>query len=434
MKRLAHGAALVVWLTVCGCSHRDIDTFYGRRRGATGGASVNGVGVLAGMFEEAGHKVTTKRHLCPQFRGADVVVWAPDDYSPPDEKTQQFFEDWLRGGYGRTLIYIGRDYDAAASYWEKVQPTAPPEQVVEVMRRAAQARARRTRARTGLAKEEHCGWFRVVRDRPPREVGRQESRPTPLRGKWCDRGGLDSAQVELVIEARFEVPEPKATDGGNEPLPAEVLLAAGDDVFVRRLTHEGWDEGQILVVTNGSFLLNLPLVEKEHRKLAARLIAECGPPGNKVIFVESGTGGLLFLEKEPGEGQPTYWRVFTVRPIGAILLHFAVVGLVFLCGRMPIFGRPQALAADAAFDFGKHVQALGELLAGTQDQPYARQRLEDYEERVKRETVVMSGSASNRDSPASSVKVTTRSTAARSPLGARNSNAGSDGSPASRFG
>ena len=52
----------------------------------------------------------------------------------------------------------------------------------------------------------------------------------------------------------------------------EALLATEDDVdIVTRVTRRSWHGGQIVVVANGSFLLNLPLVNHEHRKLADKL-------------------------------------------------------------------------------------------------------------------------------------------------------------------
>ena len=180
-------------------------------------------------------------------------------------------------------------------------------------------------------------------------------------------------------------------------------MGAGNDVLVRRITCDDWDEGQIIVVTNGSFLLNLPLVVKEHRKLAGKLIAKCGPPG-KAVFLESDPMGPPVFEQEPGENHPTGMEAFTVWPIGAILLHFVALGILYIFARAAIFGRPQELPPEAVSDFGKHIHALGELLARTQDRRYARERLTYYREKVKRDSVAVAEEApladSNSESPA----------------------------------
>ena len=92
-------------------------------------------------------------------------------------------------------------------------------------------------------------------------------------------------------------PEPSCSSSGTTPsLPSSnsrttrCLLGDGKTTLVSRVTKPAWGDGQVIVVTNGSFLLNLPLVNHEHRKLAGHLIREC-VPGTKVAFLESGPGG-----------------------------------------------------------------------------------------------------------------------------------------------
>ena len=64
----------------------------GSRRGTPGKASVNGTAVLAGMFEEAGHRVVTASRLSPTLDRMDVIVWAPDDFRPPSEEVSAYLE------------------------------------------------------------------------------------------------------------------------------------------------------------------------------------------------------------------------------------------------------------------------------------------------------------------------------------------------------
>ena len=122
-KRSREIAALCLVLLV-GCSSRDIETQYGRRVGSEP-ASVNGTGVLADMFQRAGHAVFTWQSLSPKLsRRADCIVWFPDDICPPDRKTRGWLEHWLEARPGRTLVYVGRDFDAAPGYWDAVLPGA----------------------------------------------------------------------------------------------------------------------------------------------------------------------------------------------------------------------------------------------------------------------------------------------------------------------
>lgn len=396
-RRLHWLCTALVAVALAGCGVEDIDRTYGKRRGAEGGASVNGTAVLANMFERAGHRITTRRYLSPKLKKQyDVIVWAPDDFEPPADEVQEFLEDWLYEGEGRTLIYIGRDYDAAATYWKKVQLNAPPDQAVEVARRLAKARANFNSERSPLTDDDGCRWFGPRREGARRVIGKGAETTTRLSGTWSLDRSIDPTALEIEIQGRLDAPKKPPLDDDGYPLRSEVLLADGNDVLVRRITCDDWDEGQIIVVTNGSFLLNLPLVEQEHRKLAGKLIAECGPPGD-VVFLESGPMGPMVFDQEPGEDQPTGMEAFTVWPIGAILLHFVALGILYIFARAAIFGRPHELPREALSDFGRHINALGSLLARTQDYRYARERLSHYHEKVKRDSGAVSEGATAAD-------------------------------------
>ncbi len=381
------GLSLAALLLTClGCRSVDIDETYGKRRGSSGGESVNGTRVLAEMFERGGHKVTTRAYLSPKLSEYDVVVWFPDDFAPPTVEQQEFLENWLSDAAGRTLIYVGRDYDASIDYWEKVLPSTPPEQVVEVLRRQAKARARHDRARTAMPVEEDCRWFGVRGNAPDQVLGgRDDEEETVLTGPWSRDGTIAPARLDIRLQGRLVplVDPPDGPYGGR--LRSHELLTADDEPLVWEVANTRWNESKILVVTNGSFLVNLALVEHEHRKLAGKLIAECGKPPKRVVFLESGEGGPPVYDREPGEDYPTGFEAFVIWPIGPILMHFIVLGLVYLASRMSIFGRPDDLPREPASDFGHHIEALGKLLERTRNRRYAEQRLEDYRERVRGE-------------------------------------------------
>jgi hypothetical protein len=150
-------------------------------------------------------------------------------------------------------------------------------------------------------------------------------------------------------------------------------------------------DNKILVVTNGSFLLNLPLVNHEHRKLAGRLIDSCGDPDSmtsetkRVAFLESPAGGMRVLDEEPGSGAPTGLGPLTEPPLSVVLMHWGILGILLLFAKFPIFGRPKQLPPDPVSDFGKHVDALGQLLQRTDDAGFASQQLAHYQQTVRAE-------------------------------------------------
>ena len=355
-------AALAVFglffLATGGCVD-EIDTVYGQRAGSAW-TSVNGTSVLGKMFERAGHAVFSWRMLSPRLRRrADCIVWFPDDFHPPKQQACQWLEGWLRDEPGRTLIYVGRDFDAAAWYWETIQPNAPAEQKQEMLRRKLEAKSLFRRNLLPRGTTEECNWFSAKGGRKHRKVRTLQGKP-----EWLQ--GIDPAKLRIELNQRI-VPSSDA----------EVLLESEGDPLV---TSERFGGSRVIVVANGSFLLNLPLVHHEHRKLVGQLIDEVGPPGQTVVFLESGLGGPFVFETDPSDGPPSALAIFRVWPANWILLHLAVVGIILCFSRFPIFGRPRDLEPEGTSDFGRHIQALGELLQRSGDTAHAVGRLSHYQQ------------------------------------------------------
>ncbi|MCI0361459.1 MAG: hypothetical protein L0211_23500 [Planctomycetaceae bacterium] len=359
-------------------SNESLPSSYGRRRGRDFANSASGTVVLGEMFKAAGHRVTTFTRLTPKLNETDVIVWAPDDFEPPGSQQREFLENWLYEGDGRVIVYIGRDYDAASAYWAKVQPNSPEHDAGEIRRRLARAKADFAAARAKMPAKKYARWFTAKRDAKRRDI-------RSLQGPWAD--GIDAKKCEIVLAGRLDVPAQADKGAGDPDLPEKfepLLVSEGDTLAFRVENGDAWNGGQVIVVANGSWLLNYPLVNHEHRKLAARLVNECGLPGN-VAFLESFPEGPPVSDKEPAGNSATL-ALMDVWPLNAIVIHLTILGIVFCLARSPIFGRPRELPTETAADFGKHVTALGELLARTKDRAYAQGRLHQYRELAKRDS------------------------------------------------
>jgi Domain of unknown function (DUF4350) len=354
--------ALVACLALAGCE-KELVTEYGRYSGSVGRQSVNGLGVLGSMFEHAGHTVSVARWLSPSVgEKADVIVWAPDDAAPPSQAVRDWFERWMWQDQGKTLIYIGRDYDAEATYWQAILPGAPEDERAEIERRLRRARVEQSFRRRVASDKTDCQWFTAQTGLPHRDL-------RTLEGDESWLADVDPSKTEIERDTRLI---PAAF--------AEVLLASGDDVLVSR-QEIGY--GQLIVVSNGSFLLNLPLVNHEHRKLAGKLI-DLVEPNSRVVFLET-EGAPTIHDKDPEVHTRGGLDILGVEPLNRVFLHLSVLGVIFCFARLPIFGRPGPLPVPPASDFGQHVEAVGELLAKTGDSSYAAARLLHYQQSGRHE-------------------------------------------------
>jgi hypothetical protein len=369
---------LAAALSLAGCRPADpLVVTYGQRRGEAV-ESINGTSVLAGMFQAAGCKVHSWRRLTAGLSDYDVVVWAPDDYGLPTDEVQAFFEAWLTSADSKTLVYVGRDYDAEPHYWNAVLSSAPAGQKLELMRRRAQSLAEHDADRLQMPARAICEWFTMERDHPPEPV-RQ------LSGPWCME--VDAARTGIYRRGLLRIPAPAVLQARREeigtaddPLPRyESLLQDGDTPLVFRVTRASWGPGQIIVVNNGSFLLNLPLVNHEHRKLAGQLIRAC-PSGGKVAFLESQRHDALLAPASapPAPSEGARQRVLLVA-------HWLILGLAYCFYVFPIFGRPRSLPDPDPAEFVQHIDALGELLENTQDKAFAQRQLDHYQALARRD-------------------------------------------------
>lgn len=343
--------------TAAGC--RDIETTYGRSRSTS---SVNGTSVLADMFKGAGHSVKVWPWLSPRLTNdADVIVWFPDDFKPPSTEVRVWLENWLLARPGRTLIYVGRDYDAEPDYWQKVRVGTTGDQQAEYNRRLAEARSGVALQRKSLT-DDDGEWFKIDSKAPPRSVRTLSGDP-----EWL--AGIDPSRVEIELHSRLL---PAAGD--------EVLLESDGDALISRAE---WGDSQLLIVANGSLFLNLKLINHEHRKLAGPLIDSVGSPPKSVYFLESRLPQLEIYEQDPQQGSTNALARILHPPLDQIVLQLGALGLLFAWSRLPIFGLPRKLEPPRLADFGQHVAALGELLEAARDEPYARQRLLSYHQTVR---------------------------------------------------
>ncbi|MBL8827958.1 MAG: hypothetical protein JNM18_13355 [Planctomycetaceae bacterium] len=355
-------------LTLTGCVEK-LNTRYGEMSGQ-GLSSVNGTSVFAEMVRQSGHHVSAAYRLTPRLRErAEVIVWFPDSFDRPSDEVREWFEHWLHDDTDRTLIYVGRDFDASIVYWTKIQrrlARASPE-LFEMRIDLSSAIAKHAvRRQDALTKEksrvsspdDYEDWFTFD----------YAKRPSPIKNLEGDESWLadvDATKAELEANSELSLAddaEPLLETDSGDPLVAAVP----------------WGLGEVIVVNNGSFMLNLPLVNHEHRKLAGHLIDELGSEPREVIFLESGPEGPSVSDQD--DPLRSGLEILTIYPFNWILLHLSIIGVIFAFARWPIFGLVQPSNDEHSGDFGRHIAALGRLLRSTGNRAFAQERVRNYQQ------------------------------------------------------
>ncbi len=203
-----------------------------------------------------------------------------------------------------------------------------------------------------------CKWFEIV------DRGYQESKT--LGGPLADN--LDEPPAELTFD-RILVPP------SNVRYDVKVLLEVNGQPFVYSLSRPNWSEGKIIVVANGSFLLNLPLVNRENRALAEAFLSET-LYYDPVLFLES-TGPIAVSDRDT-PNQHNQWSWIRNPPLSYIVPQLLFWCVLFCFVYFPIFGRPAKLPKPSTTNFRDHIRALGHLLERADSEAEAKQWIADY--------------------------------------------------------
>jgi hypothetical protein len=167
---------------------------------------------------------------------------------------------------------------------------------------------------------------------------------------------------------------PRAAVSRHETIKveAETVLLEGDGEPLA-IEWSRYNASRVLVVANGSFLLNEPLVNPARRPLARRVVLWAGSEPSHVAFVE----GRYVLG---GPQQPPTILELARRfpPFGWVLAQMVVLALTACLAWAGSLGRLRPEPSSGEDRPAAHPEALGALLARTGQAREARALLENY--------------------------------------------------------
>lgn len=352
-----------IWLAIS-TSTSSVSTVYGKRRGLPA-RSINSTSVFSQLFAAQGATIRDGGRLSPSLSKSNVIVWTPNSFLLPSDQEIDFFEqEWLNldDGKERTLIYVARDYEAAIEYWRLQAEAGKGTEHIEAIRQLARVQADHAymRSLTGLTPK--CRWFEI-------ENKQHVFLVRPDEGPWAST--LEPRQVQLAVSGVLA----PAESSDDVVQASKVLLGSSETPLIVEITNYEWPDSRVLVLLNGSSILNYPLVNHQNRKIAAKIIEHCGTT-DRVTFLESDASGLIISRSN--KNSYSGFEALTVWPINVILLHLIAAGILFCVMVFPIFGRPRELVTDNPSDFGKHVGAIQQLLERAGNRSLALEKVNQY--------------------------------------------------------
>ena len=377
---------LIVCLSVIsGCgdnASRSVETKYGKVNEQP--RSINSTSLFAARLEELGYDITIRNRISPKINDFNTVFWFPENIRCPSAEATQAIEEWMDKGYdSKTLVYVGADYRADLDYNQAAQKRVSPQLKAESQRllsEAQLAQASRNDRYDNVwpgSTNTNCDWFGI-------EVIKPRKHSSLLAGPMADNAGF-SVPPKLPVEVMMS---PKKI---AEKWTVESLLTVdGEDMVYRLSGNHSGATNQIIVVQNGSFLVNFAAIDSNKRALADQLIAEATSLTDNEYGLEDGfPPQILILESEhqiPIRNtdfiNPNSWAWIAEEPLCYIVPHALLWGVLFCFVYFPIFGRPKRLPKKSTTTFRNHIDAIAKQLSKSNSKEHARRTIEQYQESV----------------------------------------------------
>ncbi|MCP4097891.1 MAG: DUF4350 domain-containing protein [Planctomycetaceae bacterium] len=355
---------------VVGCEQANtLNTEYGTIFGTRGADSLNGTKYFSELFEAQGATVKRSTVIDPKLDRYDTVVWFPDSTTAPSAKAVQSLSEWLGSGYDRTLIFVAGGNNATEDYLRVAIDKVSVEQKEEYLRRISEEMIENKPAGSNAMQafisngSSGCDWYELTKKR----IGKKKF----VSGRLLE-DGEDFPDMELDFSYEIR-PQPKWNP--------EVLLQAGDEAFVYKLSTPVARDNQneLILVSQGSILLNYSLIDEDKQALASALVNRCDT-SQGVLFLESGSEGIAV--RESAISNHSNWSWIAQPPLCYIVPHVLLLGVLFCFVYFPIFGRPKRVKPRNISTFRNHINATAELLSRSNQPNRAVNSIRDYQQAV----------------------------------------------------
>lgn len=361
--------------------------------GASHGKSINGIRSFVDVLKAQDHRVTVTQMVSDrQTAEMDVLIRFAQRPGPPDAEETDVYHEWLRVNPNRLLIYVLPGYRSEHEYWQSVKarlgPDDPPDAASRIDRAMSEGEPTiSSPPATGPAGHigtplfemvpipgtvagppaPQKGLFKPPPLPPPAAPPKPPGPPGPPRwsGEWAT--GVDPVKADLPLAPDFRLKAVKKP---------EILLKVNGSNFAAS-GQTRWlgepDGGRILVINNAAFLTNGGLLNRERRKLTARLLDAIAPErASRNILVIEGAYPARWGDR------PWAFQALTTPPLNRIMPHWLILGLLACWSRALRLGRPRDEIQKRDDRVEANPEAVGDLLAHTQNEQAAQDLLKTY--------------------------------------------------------
>ena len=386
-------ALLLLILSGCGEEEKDYGSSrdYGKIRGPMAGyVSVDGLSGLVTMFRDQGRTVRQANRISPRIERFETILWCPNNLDPPSQRAIERLDEWLAGGYYRTLIFVAPGFRGKDSLMRRQVDIAAGEDRAKALRRYNEYLIRKigydvwdggvTKFLNDEDTDAECEWYSQTK-------GTSE-KITRLDGQWGDE--IDVAQSDLYsgnleLEIPDDLPMLKVRPGhsymSRVDRDTEVLLESDAGPLAWRMFCPDNEEfGSVYLFSNGSPLMNLGLANRENRKLAIELIDQTA---GDVLVLQSGPGPVEVRDSYAPE--TSGWEWLQRRPLNTIIPFFLLLSVFAFFAIFPIHGRPRHIETQPKKTFAGHIRATGRLLNSPKNRSWAKKAIKSYRKRIGRE-------------------------------------------------
>jgi hypothetical protein len=312
-------------------------------------------------LESRNYRVINERVITPRIDDVEVIIWFPDRWEAPGEQVIERFERWLSTGDNRTLIYVGRDYDATSDYWQHLLASSQGRERELILRESLRADVRNREP--AFSSQQDCKWFATnlwpqSQSGPGNVVSLESSGKVAGEVVW-NRYHLVPKQKTRYVETLFETPQ-------GDPFAFALTSARGN---------------RLIVVNNGSCLLNFGFVLPQRRLVAEKLLLELPRRSEQVqvMLLESGPEDPPIRESRTVEQQLPW---IAEPPLKYIVPQLVLLGVLYCFVIFPMLGRPRRLIEEPTSRFGRHLEAIGRMWSQTGEIAEAKKTIERYKRTI----------------------------------------------------